>query len=320
MIKSLVYENKVVSENIDIGQIINHIKNKNLVWVHFENPSNDEIEILKRDFKFHPLAIEDCLHKFQRPKVDSYKDYYFIILNVFKGRNVRKLFTYSEIYMFVGANYLITLSWDSLQTVNAVYDREIKNPKIIEKGIDFLLYSLLDAIVDDYFPLTDAIGDKIEAIEDMVLKSPKKEIQNEILILKRNMSRLRRILSPQREVLNILLRHDFELITEEARLYFMDVYDHILRINDLIDNYHDLLSSTLDLYMTQMSNKMNEIMKVLTIITTIMMPLTVITGIYGMNFEYMPELKMKNGYYLTLALMAFIAFIEVLYLKIKKWM
>jgi magnesium transporter len=153
-----------------------------------------------------------------------------------------------------------------------------------------------------------------------VLKSPKKEIQNEILILKRNMSRLRRILSPQREVLNILLRHDFELITEEARLYFMDVYDHILRINDLIDNYHDLLSSTLDLYMTQMSNKMNEIMKVLTIITTIMMPLTVITGIYGMNFEYMPELKMKNGYYLTLALMAFIAFIEVLYLKIKKWM
>jgi magnesium transporter len=319
MIKSLLYEDGSTQEHVKVSDLVKKISSNALVWIHLENPNEDEINILRDDFNFHPLAIEDCIHKSQRPKVDKYKDYCFIILNAFKGKNVKRLFTYSELYVFLGRNFLVTFSWGNLKIINEVYCREIENPIAMEKGIDFLLYNLFDAIVDDYFPLTDTIGDKIEAIEEIILKSPNKQIQNDILILKRNMLRLRRILSPQREALNILLRHDFHIIKEETRVYLMDVYDHILRITELIDNYQELLTSTMDLYLSQISNRMNEVMKVLTIITTIMMPLTVITGIYGMNFDFMPELRMKNGYYIVLGIMGVVVLIEIVYFKIKKW-
>lgn len=320
MIKRFLYENGKLIENFSTKNIKTSLNNGEQIWIDLEKPEESEIDILRDVFNFHPLAIEDCLHKRQRPKVDNYKDYYFIVLNEFTGGNINKNFTYTQLYIFLGENYIITIHWNKLKAINDTMERIMNGPRIFERGIDFILYNIFDTLVDDYFPLADSIGDKIDVIEENILKNPGKQVQNEILVLKRNILKLRKVLSPQREVLNILLRHDFTLIKEENRLYYMDVYDHMLRIYDLLDTYIDLLASTMDLYMSQISNKMNEIMKVLTIITTILMPLSLITGIYGMNFKFMPELEARYGYYATLALMVIVAGVGIIYFKKKKWL
>jgi magnesium transporter len=301
----------------EIGNALNEGK---MMWVDLENPSEDDLKILSDVFKFHHLAIEDCVHKLQRPKVDNYKNYYFIVLNEFKEGKVSKYFTYSQLYVFLGEKYIVTVHWEELQVLKEALERVYNAPEMFERGIDFILYNLLDAIVDDYFPLTDDIGDKIDRIEEIILRNPKKQIQDEILVIKRNIIKLRKVLSPQREVVNILLRHDFPLIREANRMYYMDVYDHMLRIYDMLDTFADLLAGTLDLYMSQISNRMNEVMKVLTMITTIMMPLSLIAGIYGMNFKFMPELESRHGYFATLVAMGLIALAEVIYFRKKKWL
>ncbi|SNX53201.1 magnesium/cobalt transporter CorA [Thermoanaerobacterium sp. RBIITD] len=320
MIRSLIYKDDIIKKENTYNDIVNSLNNDTLIWVDIEKPSDDEISILSDVFHFHPLAIEDTIIKQQRSKVDNYKNYYFIIFNAFKGRDINKRFIYSEIYIFLAYNYIVTIHWENLDIIDNVFKRTEESTVIFKRGIDFILHDLFDAVVDDYLPLTDKLGERIDIIEEVILKDPKKEIQSEILNLKRNMLKLRRILSPQREVINILLRHDFDIIKEDNRLYFMDVYDHLLRIFDLIDTYQDLLAGTLDLYMSQISNRMNEVMKVLTIITTVMMPLTLITGIYGMNFKYMPELNWNYGYYAALFVMGLIVLIEIIIFKVKKWM
>lgn len=320
MINGLIYNESQLKTNIQRDEIEKVIKNKVPVWIDILNPNEEELKLLSEVFNFHHLAIEDCIHRLQRPKVDNYKSYYFIVLNAFKGRDVKRGFLYAEIYTFISENYIVTIHWQELEVINKAIQRILSRMDAFERGMDFLFYTLLDEIVDDYFPVTDKIRDKIDNLEDIIIRNPKKQIPNEILHLKRNIIRLRRVLSPQREVVNILLRHDFGIIKEDNKLYFMDVYDHILRIFDLIDSYHDLLASTLDLYMSQISNRMNEVMKVLTIITTIMMPLTVISGIYGMNFDYMPFLREKSGYYITLGAMGVTMVLEFIYFKFKKWL
>lgn len=320
MIKNILYEDGKIIVNSSIKSIKSALISGEKIWVDMEKPDEKEINLLRDVFRFHPLAIEDCVHRIQRPKVVNYKDYYFIVLNEFIGGDINKYFTYSEVYIFLGDNYIVTLHWNKLKVIGDTMERIANGPHIFEKGIDFILYNLFDTLVDDYFPLTDSIGDKIDDIEETILKEPNKQIQDDILVLKRNILKLRKVLSPQREVLNILLRHDFDLIHEENRLYYMDVYDHMLRIYDLLDTYTDLLASTMDLYMSQISNRMNEVMKVLTMITTIMMPLSLIAGIYGMNFKFMPELGTRYGYFATLGLMAVIAVMEIFYFKKKKWL
>lgn len=320
MINGIFYSQQEVKSNISRDDLEVNLRNKVPMWIDVFNPDVEEMKILKEVFNFHDLAVEDCVHRLQRPKVDNYKDYYFIVLNAFKGRDVKKGFLYSEIYIFIGEGYLVTIHWNELEVIKDASERVKNGVEVFKRGMDFILYILLDEIVDDYFPITDKIGDRIDNLEEIILRSPNKQIQGEILILKRNILKLRRVLSPQREVVNILLRHDFGIIAEENKLYYMDVYDHLLRIFDLIDTYQDLLASTLDLYMSQISNRMNEVMKVLTIITTIMMPLTVITGIYGMNFDYMPFLREKAGYYTTLGIMGGIMLVEFIYFKVKKWL
>lgn len=320
MIRTVLYNDGKIVKSSTIKSIKSALNSGDRIWVDIENPDKKEMDILRDVFNFHPLAVEDCEHKLQRPKVDNYKDYYFVVLNEFTGGDINKHFTYSQLYIFLGNNYIVTLHWNALKVIGDTMERIINGPYIFDRGIDFILYNLFDTLVDDYFPLADSIGDKIDKIEENILMNPGKQVQNDILVLKRNILKLRKVLSPQREVLNILLRHDFPLIKEENRLYYMDVYDHMLRIYDLLDTYMDLLTSTMDLYMSQISNRMNEVMKVLTMITTIMMPLSLIAGIYGMNFKFMPELETRYGYFAILGLMALIAGLEILYFKKKKWL
>jgi magnesium transporter len=319
LIKAHIYENGEVKKTVSVEEIKERRLNENaLIWVNIEAPEPEEVKLLSEVFHFHPLSIEDCIKRSHRPKVEDYGEYYFMIFNVFKGR--KKHLNYLEVYMFLGKNYLVTLYWSSLDIINSVFSRVGNNSGIFERGIDFVLYNILDSIVDDYFPLTDGMGDRIDELEELILRYSNSNIQDEILTLKRNLIKLRRVLSPQREVLNVLLRHEYVLINEENRMYYMDVYDHLLRIFDLIDTYQDMISGTMELYMTQLSNRTNDIMKVLTIATTIIMPLTLITGIYGMNFEFMPELHLKYGYFGVLSVMGLIVVLEVIYFKRKKWL
>ncbi|AIS53009.1 magnesium Mg(2+) and cobalt Co(2+) transport protein CorA [Thermoanaerobacter kivui] len=319
MIRCLSYSQGEIVD-IEPNIISEKINNKNLLWVDLENPNDFEIKILSESFRFHPLTIEDCLHRKQRSKIEDYQNYYFIVMNVFKGRKLEKEFINSEIFIFVSKTYVVTVHWSKMELIDVIYKKATVTTNIFERGIDFLLYSIMDGVIDDYFPVVDEIGEKIDEIEEGIFKKDDNVVYNKIFTLKKNMLKLRKIITAQREILNTFLRHDFTLIKEENRLYFMDIYDHIMRLFDLIDTYYDLLTGTLDLYMSSISNRMNEIMKTLTIITTIMMPLTLITGIYGMNFKNMPELNTEYGYFVTLAFMGLIALWEILYFKKKKWL
>lgn len=320
MIKAMAFENEEIIKDTSSENIMNFIKNKKKLWIDINNPDEKDMKLLQKDFKFHPLAIEDCLNKFERSKIDDYRDYYFIVIHSVKGLSKNRRIVYSQIYIFVCQNYIITIHFENVKPLDFVWNRIISGMNIKNEGIDFILYNILDSVTDDFFPLTDRIGENIDRIEDLILKNPGKKVEDEIILLKRNMLKFRRIISPQREVLNTLLRHDIPLISEKNRMYFMDVYDHILRIYDLIDSYHDLLSGSMDLYMTQISNRMNAVMKILTIITTIATPLSLITGIYGMNFKYMPpELDSRYGYYGVMLSMVAIVIVEIFYFKKKKW-
>jgi magnesium transporter len=318
MIKALLYNDKKIIKGDSIEFVKENFNTGNQLWVDIDNPDCEEIKLLSDVFKFHHLAIEDCIHRKQRPKIENYGDNYFIIIKAFKCR--KKQFHYSELFLFLGKDYLVSLHWENVKVIDDLYLRASDSVHIFSKGIDFILYNLFDEVIDDYFPLTDSIGDEIDNLEERIIKAPSQKSQEEILMLKRDMLKLRKVLSPQREVINILLRHDFDLIQEENRLYFMDVYDHVLRIIDLLDTYQDLITGSMDLLMTQISNKTNEIMKVLTIITTIIMPLTLVTGIYGMNFKYIPELDFRYGYFGVLIVMAILVIIEFVYFKRKKWL
>jgi len=322
MIRCLAYNaKKELANYIEIEDIKKALARKDILWVDIEQPNEEEINILRDVFNFHPLAIEDCINSKQRPKVDQYKDFYFIIMHALgKHEDTRvNVVNISELNIFLGDCYIVTFRKKKIEFIEPVYRRYEKAPSLFEKGIDFVFYSLIDELVDEYFPLLDSMGSALEKLEEMAFKDPNPKTQNELFRLKNNIFRLRKILSPQREVLNIILRHDFGFVKEENRVYFMDVYDHLVRLFDLVDTYHDIISGALEAYLSSLSNKLNEIMKVLTIITTIMMPLSLIAGIYGMNFQYMPELKWKFGYLWALGLMAFVVIVMLIYFKKKKW-
>ena len=190
---------------------------------------------------------------------------------------------------------------------------------IISYGSDFVLYNILDEAIDQLFVITDKVEEKINILEEESMNNPVQSTLNNIMRVKKSVIKLRRVVSPLREVINTLLRHD-DIITEKHRLYFSDIYDHILRIYDLIESDHEMVTSCLELYSSQLSNSMNKVMKILTIITTVMMPLTIITGIYGMNFQNMPELRAKYSYFITIFIMFFISLCQILYFRKKKWL
>ncbi|NPV80678.1 MAG: magnesium/cobalt transporter CorA [Firmicutes bacterium] len=341
------------------ARIAESLAKQEFLWVDLETPAPDEVELLSSVFNFHPLAIEDCLHRLQRPKVDEYPGYLFLVLHAVgpdarghgqqrqqergkqqeygkqqdrgnqreRGNRERqapgaggRLFRVAEFDIFVGANFIVTFHWDKLEFVAKLHEEYRASQQLMEKGIGFLLQQILGRLVDEYFPLLDRIEDRLEAIENRIFLSPSQELLSEAFVLRRGILRVRKSLSPQREVLSAILRRDQPFMRPVDRAYFMDVYDHVLRLFDLVDNHHDLLSAALDAYLSSISNRMNEIMKVLTIITTIMMPLSVIAGIYGMNFEYMPELRLRYGYPAALGLMALVSAGMIWFFRRKKWL
>ncbi|MCL4477343.1 MAG: magnesium/cobalt transporter CorA [Nitrospirae bacterium] len=293
-----------------------------VTWINVEGLHNIEnIQKLGDCYGFHPLVLEDILNTDQRPKIEDFDAYLYIVLKMLHNGKSPQTVT-EQISLILGPNYVISFQEGIEGDVfNSIRERiRTGKGRIRTQGADYLAYSLIDAIVDNYFVVIEKMGERIEDLEDELIKSPVAETLQEIHDLKREMIFLRKAVWPLREVISSLGRGESPLIKDPTRIYLRDVYDHTIQVIDAIETSRDMLSGMLDIYLSSMSHKMNEVVKFLTIIGTIFIPLTFLAGVYGMNFEHMPELKWRWGYFVLWAVMSGMAVFMLLYFKKKKWL
>jgi magnesium transporter len=295
---------------------------RKVTWVDIMEPTEEDWRWLVDTFGFHPLAIEDAQQQNQRAKADDYESYFYLSVRHWTGfkKDANSIpETSDEIDAFLGENYLVTIHKKECPPIAEMRRRWERHPQRIPKEPSFLLYVLLDAVVDGYFPAVDVLTDAIEELEDTVYEDSAQLDIKPALALKKNALLLRQTLSPIRDLLNQFLRTDQPLIAPATRVYYLDVYDHVLRLVEQVDLQRDILSGTLDAVMAQTSNRLNKVMKTMTGISTILMSAALIAGIYGMNFENMPELHTHYGYFFTLAAMAAVSLGLALFFRRIKW-
>lgn len=294
-----------------------------VTWVDVQGLHNTPIiEKISERFNLHPLTTEDILNIEQRPKVDEFEKYLFITLKVLNWNKKKSTFVIKQLSLILGKNFVLSFHETHTNIFDAVRERlcSQKNQRMRQQGGDYLVYRLIDAVVDEYFLVLEALGDLIGDVEEEIIASPKPQNSRNIYRLKRKMLLLRKAIWPMREAISHLLDEDDELISKFTRVYLRDVYDHTVQAIDSIDTFRDMLSSMLDMYLSSLTNRMNEIMKTLTIITTIFIPITAIASIYGMNFADIPGLHWHYGYYTTLVVMVLIAIAMIIYFQRKKWL
>lgn len=290
-----------------------------LLWLDLVKPDKGEMDILEKVFELHPVTLEDCINTITRPKIEQFEKYTFIVMHAAattpRAQKIRTI----ELNICLGKNFIITIHQEPIKGVETAIERTRKNSAIMSKGSDTLLHLVVDSLVDNYIPVLDVMENKISNIETQVLANPNQKTLHNIFTVKKDILYLRRFIGPQRDTVNFLSKENFQFINPKRRAYFRDVYDNMIFINDTIDTYRDVINGTFDAYLSTISNRTNDIMKVLTIIATIMMPLTLITGIYGMNFKIMPLLTWKGGFFSISALMILIGIGMLVYFKRKEW-
>ena len=295
-----------------------------VAWINIDGVH--EIETLGRlgeCFAIHPLIIEDILNTDQRPKMEDFDEYIYIVLKMlYYNGNINEIIT-EQVSLILGSNFVISYQEQEKEgdVFNVIRERIKTNKGRIRKmGADYLAYCLVDAIVDNYFIVLETLGEKIESLEEELVNYPTPEILRTICTMKRDMILLRRSVWPLREVINELERGESSLIKESTEIYLKDVYDHTIHVIDTLETFRDMVSGMLEIYLSSISNRLNAVMKVLTIIATIFMPLTFIVGLYGMNFKYMPELPWRWGYPAVLLVMAAVGVSMIVYFRRKKWL
>ncbi len=324
MMRTVLFPAKAPPQlNIPPGEMEKVLRHpEEMVWVSLENPDEAEMAILSDVFHFHPLAIEDCQNVgYQPPKVDDFGSYIFLIVHaIHPDHDLTELETH-ELNIFLGENYLVTVfKGDMLRPIDTVFHKITRDYRLTENGSDFLCHAVLDALVDEYMPVIDQMDDEIEWLEDQVLAKPSTQTMDRIITLKHSIMSLRRIISPMREVINRLSRDDFPMIDRQSRIYFRDIYDHLVRIQDLTDTIRDIVSGTMDIYLNSTSLKLNEVMKALTIVSTIFLPLSFLAGVYGMNFVLnYPHWDWKYGIFFFWGLCLCVAFGMLLWFKRRGW-
>jgi len=324
MIKSAFYlaPDGELLDQLGMEQIRNFLATgEGLLWVDTEDVTNEDAELLSNVFGFHPLTVADCISKnIHQPKIDDFDSYLFVIVHGINYHIESEVVETTELALFLGKNYVVTSHDVPMRSVSSMLDRVRKDGRPMRRGVDFLIHDLIDALVDNIMPTIDEMNDQSATIEAEALHEPKRETLMSILQLKRSILALTRVILPQREIINGLSRGEYALISERARIYYRNIYDHLLRIEMLTYNLRDMVESALSTYLSSVSNRMNEVMKVLTLIATIFIPLTFITGIYGMNFANMPELEWRYGYFIILIVMAVIGISLVVYFRRKSWL
>ncbi len=309
-------------------QVLKGLKDKEgVTWIAFTGQLQQHwIDSLEEVLQIHPLVIEDIVNAGQRPKVEEFDDHLFLTLKTFFSSEKANTIKTQQLSIVLGENYVLTFQNHPNELFDDVLQR-IKSGKgrIRGMGPDYLTYRLVDSVVDSYFNVIDKVGDAIETIEDRLMAEPEEQVLYDIHSLKRDMIFLRRSIWPMREVVGTLSRDRTSMINPETEVFYRDIYDHTIQVIDTIETFRDMLSGMLDLYLSSLSNKMNEVMKVLTIIATIFIPLTFIAGIYGMNFDpdasplNMPELGWYFGYPFAMGSMVIIAIIMLIFFRKKKW-
>lgn len=307
--------------NIQPFQCAFCVENEDISWLDIQGLGTIEILTeIGKIFNLYPLVLEDVVNVPQRPKIEEYKHQLLLIIQIVHSTSNQQGFQSEQISFVLGKDYLLTFQENSTNYFDKISDRlKLNQGKVRQLGADYLMYLLLDRVIDSYFPVLEDYGERIETLENKIVENPTKNILEEIYYIRRELLALRRSIWPLRSILTTLSQDEITLITSEVRMDFRDCYDHVIQLLDIVEIYRELSSSLMEVYLSSISNTMNEIMSFLTLISTIFIPLTFIAGIYGMNFEYMPELKWKFGYFLCLALMLLIASGLVLFFKRRGW-
>ena len=293
-----------------------------ITWINIDGVHEIKvIEEIGKHFNLHPLILEDIVDTDQRPKIKDFGDYIFIILKMLYCDKKGNAIKVEQVSLILGKNYIISFQEREGDVFSFIRERIRNNIGRIRKlGADYLAYSLIDAIVDNYFTIIEKLDEEIENLEDKVIIQPNPSNVQAIHKLKRDLIFLRKSVWPLREVISFLEKGESPLVLESTNIYLRDVYGHTIQVMDTVETLRDIISGILDIYLSSINTRMNEIMKMLTIIATIFIPLTFITGIYGMNFQYMPEIKWFWGYPAVLLGMSIIGIVMVIYFKRKKWM
>lgn len=306
-------------DNISLDELLTKLNSDRVNWINIDGLYNhDVIEKIQAHFNLHSLLIEDVLSD-QRPKAEEFEDYLFFTLKMLYRIDDKKI-DYEQISFVLGKNFLISFQEKEGDLFDGFRERiRLDQGRVRKKQGDYLLYRLIDIIIDNYYNVLDHLGDSIEEMEETVYENPSNESFQRIQKLKKELIYLRKALYPTRDALSKLIKGETEFVTDENTRFYMDVYDHVVHLIDSLDTYKDLTSSLLDIHINAMNNKLNEVMKVLTVISTIFIPLTFLVGVYGMNFEFMPELHWKYGYYLVWGVMILLVFSMLGFFRYKKW-
>ena len=294
-----------------------------VLWLDIDSTDRHQHALLEKVFRFHPLAIEDTLNPDSRVKVEAYDGYLFTVL-----RAVRFCETTPDPYdlettnlcLFLGPNYIISVHSERSEPVDTVAEMLRQNPDLLDRGPARIMHMIVDTAVDAFFPVLDKIDDHVDDLERRVFERFEDSALEDIFSLKRAVLSLRRYLSPQREVLNVLSNRPSPLLPGETQLYFRDVYDHMLRLTDMVDNYRELLGSTLDSYLSQVNNRLGMVTKGLTVVATLSVPFVVVSGMWGMNFEHIPLAGFPHGFWIMLVLQLVIGAGLIALLKWRKWL
>jgi len=327
MIRSLYYiPGKSIRKDVHPKEFSELIQNqKGLLWVDFVSEPPETCLPILQDFQFHPLAIDDALQETHVPKLDDWGDYLYIVLNYMNAEKNGDAWEteVDELDIFLGKNYIVTHHDYPIAAVDETWetcDRDVRN---VQAGADHLLYKIADNLVAGYMPAVEKIDDAIDQIEDQVFDRPSPRTLEKLFALKRVLLAMRRIILPQREVLNKLARDDYQVIDPKDRIFFRDIYDHLVRLHDINESLRDLVGGVLDTYLSVINNRMNEVMKTLTLITTLFMPLTFVTGFFGMNFfeplGLTKDWTTNPAFYLTLAIIVLLPIGMYIWMRRRTW-
>ncbi|SFM88928.1 magnesium/cobalt transporter CorA [Thermodesulforhabdus norvegica] len=308
--------------DVSAEECANLVAQKGVTWINVTGIHDVElIGKLGKCLGLHPLTTEDVVNTAQRPKVEEFPDYIFIVLKmIYLGQRTDETDT-EHLSLILGSNFVVLFQEKEGDVFDGVRER-IRSAKgrIRSMGADYLAYALIDSVVDHYFLFVEHFGDVIEDLDDRIIEDPKPEDLALLHKIKQNIIKIRKVVWPLREEIRVLEKGESPLIRSDTRVFLRDVSDHIMQIVEMIETFRDLISGLHDLYLSNVSNRMNEIMKVLTLIATVFMPITFIAGIYGMNFEYMPELKWRWGYFAVLAVMLLVVLAMIGFFRKKKWL
>ncbi len=324
-IKVTVYEfDKNRSEVVELHSVtecFHFLETTSNSWINIDGLRKDDVEKICNHFGIHQLITEDILSIGQRPKIDAINEIVFCLLYMLYFNEKQSTVETEQISIILGKNFVISFQEDAHRDVFDGLREKIKigGSKVRQNGADFLFYSLIDLIVDNFFVVMEKLGDRVETLEEDIMRNPSKKSLVRINMLRKEMIVLKRNISPVREIVNGILRGDYELINERTEKYFKDVYDHVIQANDLSENYRDMMMNMQDLYLNTVNLKLNEVMKVMAIVTCLLAPATVIGGIFGMNFDRIPLLHNQWGFFISVGLMLSIPVWMIIVFKRRGW-